>query len=86
MDTPLLLLLLQIVDGVANKNSRSRKKKKNSALKRKTLLRSLKHINRTHSNPRNTKNKNKTKQKKEEQGLPQKQKQKEEQHLSQKQN
>jgi hypothetical protein len=86
MDTPLLLLLLQIVDGVANKNSTNRKNTKNSALKRKTLPRSLKHINRTHSNPRNTKNKNKTKQKKEEQGLPQKQKQKEEQHLSQKQN
>jgi len=61
MDTPLLLLLLQIVDGVANKNSTNTK---NSALKRKTLPRSLKHINRTHSNPRNTKNKNKTKQKK----------------------
>jgi hypothetical protein len=85
MDTPLLLLLLQIVDGVANKNSTNRKKEKNSALKRKTLPRSLRHINRTHSNPRNNKNKNKTKQK-EEQGLPQKQKQKEEQHLSQKQN
>lgn len=85
MDTPLLLLLLQIVDGVANKNSTNRHNEKLGA-----QTQNAPQVSKTHKQdafkPEEYPPKQKNKKQKEEQRLPQKQKQKEEQHLSQKQN